>query len=123
MSAHIDIFLQQLLSSIRESEPVNASQRCKRLGFDIVGLLAFGYGLNVQTQSWCQFMLKGLVAGNYKSNAFMQFPLLKQLGINAVLCGLSNSSQNRFLAVLTEMASTRISQGKRHDKRSCLLRS
>ncbi|KAG8158471.1 hypothetical protein KVR01_011593 [Diaporthe batatas] len=112
MSSQIDIFLQQLLSSIPHHEPVNMSQRCKRLGFDIVGLLAYGYELNVQTQDQYQFMLKGLVAGNYKSNAFMQFPLLKQLGLDALLHGLSNSSRNRFLGVINEMASTRLALGR-----------
>lgn len=112
MASQIDIFLQQLLSSIPQREPVNMSQRCKRLGFDIVGLLAFGYQLNVQTQSRYQFILKGLVAGNYKSNAFMQFPLLKELGLDTVLHGLSRSSRNRFLAVLDQMVSTRLSQGR-----------
>lgn len=112
MASQIDIFLQQLLASIPHREPVNMTQRCKRLGFDIVGLLGFGYELSVQTQSQYHFMLKGLVAGNYKSNAFMQFPLLKQLGLDAVLHGLGSSSRNRFLGVLDQMASTRLAQGR-----------
>lgn len=88
------------------------SQRCKWLGFDIVGLLAFGFQLHVQTETQYQFILNGLVAGNYKSNSFMQFPLLKQMGLDTLLHGLSNSSRNRFLAVLDHMASTRLSQGR-----------
>lgn len=112
MAAQIDIFIQNLLSSVSGPEPVNMSQRCKWLGFDIVGLLAFGFQLHVQTESQYRFILKGLVAGNYKSNAFMQFPLLKQMGLDTVLHGLSNSSRNKFLSVLDHMASTRLSQGR-----------
>lgn len=42
----------------------------------------------------------------------MQFPLLKQIGLDTLLHRLSNSSRNRFLAVLDHMASTRLSQGR-----------
>lgn len=112
MTAQIDIFIQNLLSSVSGAEPVNMSQRCKWLGFDIVGLLAFGFQLHVQTETQYRFILNGLVAGNYKSNSFMQFPLLKQMGLDTLLHGLSNSSRNRFLAVLDHMASTRLSQGR-----------
>lgn len=112
MAEQIDVFVRHVLASIPGRESVNMSQRCKWLGFDIVGLLAFGFQLNVQTQTDHRFILKGLVAGNYKSNAFMQFPLLKKAGLDTVLHGLSNSSRNRFLAILEKMASTRLSQGR-----------
>lgn len=114
MAAQIDVFIQNLLSSIKSSgaEPVNMSERCKWLGFDIVGLLAFGFQLHVQTEAQYRFILKGLVAGNFQSNTFMQFPLLKQTGLNTVLRGLGNSSRNKFLSTLDHMASTRLSQGR-----------
>lgn len=112
MAAHIDIFIQNLLSSVSGVEPVNMSQRYKWLGFDIFGLLTFGVQLHVQMESQYRFILKGLVAGNYKSNVFMQFPLLKQMGLDTVLQRLSNSSWNGFLSVLDYMVSTRLSQGR-----------
>lgn len=114
MAAQIDIFIQNLLSSISSSgaEPVNMSERCKWLGFDIVGLLAFGFQLHVQTEPQYRFILRGLVAGNFQSNTFMQFPLLKQTGLNTLLRGLGNSSRNKFLSTLDHMASTRLSQGR-----------
>lgn len=51
MTAQIDIFIQNLLSSVSGAEPVNISQRCKWLGFDIVSLLAFGLQLHVQIET------------------------------------------------------------------------
>lgn len=66
----------------------------------------------MQTETQYQFILNGLVVGKYKSNSIMQFPLLKQIGLDTLLHGLSNSSWNRFLAVLDHMDSTRLSQGR-----------
>ncbi|KAL1849675.1 hypothetical protein Daus18300_013176 [Diaporthe australafricana] len=91
------------------------TERCRRLprvGFDIVGLLAFGFQLNVQTESRHRFILKGLTAGGFRSNSYMQFPLLKQIGLDILLLGLSYSSRNRFHAFLNEMAGTRLLLGR-----------
>lgn len=110
MAAQIDIFIQNLLSSVPGAEPVDMSQRCKWLGYDIVGLLGFGFPLHVQTEPRHRFILRGLVAGNYKANAFMQFPRLQQTGVETLLHGLSNSSRTRFLSVMDHMVSTRLSQ-------------
>ena len=43
MSEQIDIFLQLLLTSCRSGSVVNMTERCQRLGVDIVGLLSFGH--------------------------------------------------------------------------------
>ena len=48
MTAQIDIFLRLLLASCQSGSPVEMTQRCQRLGVDIVGLLAFGYPFNTQ---------------------------------------------------------------------------
>lgn len=42
MLEQVDIFIEQLLASAHDCSPVNMTERCKWLGMDIVGLLAFG---------------------------------------------------------------------------------
>ncbi|KAM7184614.1 Cytochrome P450 [Naviculisporaceae sp. PSN 640] len=115
MMSQIDIFLQRLVSVCANGEsipsvPVNMTERCKRLGIDIVGLLAFGYKLNTQTDSKYHFILRGLSAGNYKSNSFMQFPLLKKLKLDSLLHVLSMAQRKRYLRMMETMISQRLAQ-------------
>ncbi|KAM7213830.1 Cytochrome P450 [Rhypophila decipiens] len=113
MTSQINIFLKRLLICSRARsppQPVNMTEICKRLGIDIVGLLAFGYRLNTQTRGKYQFILKGLKAGNYKSNSFMQFPLLKKLRIDSLLHVLSVAQRTRYMSMMETMISSRLAQ-------------
>lgn len=55
LSSPVDIFLRQLLAS--PSDPVNITDRTKRLGVDIVGHLSFSYDLRLQTDEANRFLV------------------------------------------------------------------
>ncbi|KAI1105376.1 cytochrome P450 [Jackrogersella minutella] len=101
MIEQIDVFISQLHESSRKSSPVDMTERLKQLGADIVGLLAFGYALHMQTEPMNRF-----------SNSFMQFPLLKKLGIHHLLSLLGYAQRIKYLRLLRRMISTRLSQEK-----------
>lgn len=98
MMDQINIFVEQLRGS--RQNPVNVSERCKWLGMDIVGLLAFGYRLNLQTSPTNRFVLEGLESGNHYGNTFMQFPLLKQLPIELLWHMVFSKDLFKFFGVL-----------------------
>lgn len=77
MSGQIDIFLKQILESSRKSEAVNMSTRCKRLTMDVIGLLAFGYPMNTQTEERYRTLHGGIEASNAHNNVLMQWPRLQ----------------------------------------------
>lgn len=60
MKRQIDFFLLELLRSSHQHEVVNASDRCERLGIDIVGQLGFGYQLDTQRSATHRDFIKGL---------------------------------------------------------------
>lgn len=73
MTRQIDIYLRLLAQSCQNSEPVNMTDRCQRLGFDIVGHLAFGCDLKLQTEERGRVMIRLLTAAKLRVNAFSMY--------------------------------------------------
>lgn len=69
MTEQIDVFLGQIQEASKTSTPLDMTDHLKRLGMDIVGLLAFGFPLNLQTDPTYRFMTKGLSLGGYRAHA------------------------------------------------------
>ncbi|KAK8065057.1 hypothetical protein PG997_011804 [Apiospora hydei] len=112
----VNTFLCQLLAASRQSRPVELSERSKQLGMDIVGLLAFGYPLQMLTSTENHFLMRGLKVGTFQNNAFMQWPLLKKLGVHHLMVYLGKKQRMQYLRSLQNMISSRVAQG-RHAKR------
>lgn len=114
LQQQVDIFIEQLRSS---RDPVDITPRCRWVGLDTIGLLAFGYEFNTQRGPDHRFVLDGLFAGNYKSNCFFHFPLLQDLGLEQLLASVSGRSRQRFWEVMHRVTNGRLSMGKnaRHD--------
>lgn len=118
MMKQIDIFIEQIReASQTATTPVDMSEWIKRLGMDIVGLLAFGFPLNMQTESTYRFMNKGLNVGGYRANCFMQFPLIKKFGVEHLLAFASRGQRANYVQMMQRMIGTRLSEDKhaRHD--------
>ncbi|OTA96263.1 hypothetical protein M434DRAFT_393110 [Hypoxylon sp. CO27-5] len=112
MIEQIDVFIRQLHVASRKACFVDMTERLKKLGADIVGLLAFGYPLHMQTESTNRFVLRGLKVGAFQNNSFMQFPLLKNLGIHHLLPLLGYAQRMKYLGLMRQMIGTRLSQEK-----------
>lgn len=114
LQQQVDIFIEQLRSS---KEPVDITPRCRWMGLDTIGLLAFGYDFNTQRSSEHRFVLDGMFATGYKINCFFQFPLLQKLGLEKLLTSISGRARARFMAVMDKITTSRLSIGKnaRHD--------
>jgi cytochrome P450 len=117
MNSQIDVYITQILESSQASSPVNISERAKRLGSDIVCLLAFGYPLNTQTDKTYRSLQTGISASNAHNNVLMQWPLLASYWIAYPLHLLTYHLQKAAFALINNMISTRVAEGKdaRHD--------
>jgi cytochrome P450 len=115
MLEQIEISLRTLLSSAGKS--VNMTPKCKRLGIDIVSLLAFGFHLNTQTDPTYRYLIDAHVFGNFRSNLFVQFPFLKATRIYSLLERLAAKEVRRYWKAIEGMIATRVAEGKhaRHD--------
>ncbi len=119
MLEQIDVFIEQIrlasssTSGSKGSQPVNMTDLTKRLGADIVGHLAFGYAMNMQTDPTYQFVLRGLAVGSYQNNSFMQFPMLKKLGLHNLVPIVGGfASRMKYRNMLQKMITSRLSQEK-----------
>ena len=120
MAEQIDIFLQLLLASSRSGSAVNMTERCQRLGMDIVGLLSFGYPFKTQTGEGFRFLPPVIDTMSWRISPYMQFPPLTHLDTFVSLFGISQGIQ--FLNSVKTMIKTRMSQDKNahHDLYSIL---
>ncbi|KAI1364842.1 cytochrome P450 [Xylaria arbuscula] len=115
MSTQVNIFLQQLLRSARLAEPVNMSRRCERLAIDIVGQLAFGFPLRLQTEATNQVIPGYLTAGTKLITLYMAWPVIST--ISPLLGWLGRKKAAVFRQALGRMITMRMSMPKdaKHD--------
>ncbi|RYP11509.1 hypothetical protein DL764_000032 [Monosporascus ibericus] len=116
MTAQIEIFLRQVLQAAQarttSERMVNMTQPFKYLGYDIVGHLAFGYPLKLQTDDSNRFVVKANAYGNFRLNMYMQWPLLRHLRIESVLDLLPNGLRVRLFNLIETMIKARLAQDK-----------
>jgi cytochrome P450 len=125
MLEQIDIFLRQLLltSQGNPNASINMSERCKYLGLDIVGFLAFGYPLKLQTEETHRFLVRAMMIGSWRLNLYMQFPPLRKLRLEIIFYLLAVIQGKSFLQTLSKMIKARLSEDKhaKHDLYSSMV--
>lgn len=112
MMEHVNIFLKQLLKYSSAGEPVNMTDRCKRLGMDIIGRFGFGYSLNLQTEDTNYFVLPGMAGGSYRNNIYIQAPIVKWMGVEAYLLPSLYSLRMKYFFLLKRLVKARLNEGK-----------
>ncbi|KAI0201487.1 cytochrome P450 [Astrocystis sublimbata] len=113
MLQEIDIFIRRIHQTTRLPDPqqsVNVAQYFKHLGYDVVGHLAFGYPLRLQTDPENRFVAEANAYGNYRMNVYMQWPLLRHVKIERLFDLMSNSLRARLLSLIEKMIKTRLAQ-------------
>ncbi|KAH7311275.1 cytochrome P450 [Stachybotrys elegans] len=115
MTREINVLLQILASS--SGQPINMTDRMKRLGMDLIGLLAIGYPLKTQTEDKYRFLIQAHVFGTFRSNMYLQFPFIKATGIYSMLERLATADVQRYFSAVEKMLEKRVSEAKdvRHD--------
>ncbi|KAI0141770.1 cytochrome P450 [Xylariaceae sp. FL1272] len=113
----LDITLQQILESTRTYSPVDITKQSRNLALDIVGQLAFGYDLNIQTTEDNHFVLKGMTFGNFRGNVYQHLPSLSKLYIDKIGDRVFYEARERYFRLMDKMISSRVSQEKdaKHD--------
>jgi len=108
---HIDTFLKLLLRASKTGEPVNMSDRCKRLGLEVIGKFGFGYDLKVQTEETNAFIVKGLEGGSYRNNVYIQAPGVQWMGVEFLFPALYKLRM-KYLFLLKRLVGQRLAEGK-----------
>lgn len=127
MMRHIDVFVKQLFASYQEnpSKPVNMSERCRWLGIDVVGQLAFGYDLDLQTEETHRYLVHGMMTDSHRLNMYTQFQALTQLRLEFFFHLVSVFRGESFLRTVKKMIQARLAEEKhaKHDLYSFMVDS
>ncbi|KAI0476348.1 cytochrome P450 [Xylariaceae sp. FL0804] len=111
MAEQIDVFLLHLRRASQSERPeervVNMARQLKHLGYDVVGHLAFGYPLDLQTAEDNRVVATANTLGNWRLNVYMQWPRLRCLKIER-FSGL----RRRLLGLIEKMIVARLAQPK-----------
>lgn len=114
MTEQVEIFIQLIRQSCRgdNASALNMTDKCKYLGMDIVGLLAFGYPLRLQTEETNRFIIDTLKISNYGLNLCMQQPFLANLHLEILLFLRAAIKRKSYLRTIEKMIRERVSQEK-----------
>ncbi|KAI0170996.1 cytochrome P450 [Pestalotiopsis sp. NC0098] len=108
MLEQIDVFIDRLSKTL--NEPVNMKERCSYMSFDIIGLLSFGYVLNLQSDTKNQFLAEQLSRGNHRMNIFMQIPLIPRFKLQRYFNLFFKQEREKTANLMGTMIRTRMAQ-------------
>lgn len=117
MLEQVDLFINLLTQNSKDGAPVNMTPCLEYLACDIIGLLAFGHHLNLQTDQSGRWFVEGMRTGNYFTYTRMQFYRIHQLKLSYVMHFLSRSLRTRYKNFVDNIVNTRKAQpiDARHD--------
>jgi cytochrome P450 len=110
MSDQVEVYLKQVLEASKASQPVNMTEKARRLALDIVGLLSFGYNLDTQTREDNRFLIQGMHFANHFLNTQQHLPFLYNFRVFDFLNLLAYSPRAKFFGLLEKMMRTRMAQ-------------
>ncbi|KAI1773208.1 cytochrome P450 [Hypoxylon cercidicola] len=105
---HLDVFLKLILKASDSSMPAEMTSRCQYLGFDIIGSLALGQRLNLQTEEKNRIILRLLIAAKTQVNILMHLPAFRFL--SNVFRALPSRQGRQFRSALTDIFMARKAQ-------------
>lgn len=108
MLKEVDTYLRGIYKS--RGTVVNMTDRCEWLGIDIIGLLSFGYHLNLQSEEEWRFIPRAFADIKSRINVFMQFPALALLA--PVITPFTEPEKGKLLSLVYKMMLDRAARDK-----------
>jgi len=115
---HIDIFVQKLndlasRSSDGWSSPVNMTECCRHLGYDVMGDFGFGQSFKLQTSTTNHFLIKAVEATSLKAGVYVQYPRLAKLKLERFLARRAAQMRDKYLELMATLVKSRLASGKK----------
>jgi cytochrome P450 len=112
MLQQVHVFLAKLFDASQKKEPVEMSEACKLLGFDISIELGFGHNLKLQTSEQNRWIVDAMSTSNWRINLYIQWPFLKKLNLEKLFLPILLPRVLRFHRLVSSMVRSRRSQEK-----------
>ncbi|KAF3023522.1 hypothetical protein E8E14_008136 [Neopestalotiopsis sp. 37M] len=111
MLEQIDVFINGLTETL--NKPVNMKERCSHMSFDIIGLLSFGYALNLQSDTTNQLLPEKLSRENHRVNIYMQIPSIPRFMLQRYFNMFFKKERDGTAELIGTMIRTRMAQDAR----------
>ncbi|CAG8980246.1 hypothetical protein HYALB_00009828 [Hymenoscyphus albidus] len=117
INTQANIFLQNLSSHSKLSQPVNMSQETRWYGMNIAALLTFGYDLSLQTDEENRFLLTVLDVGTFANSVLLQFPLLREWKLGVLMMLPAFRVVEKYFALVERLITSRTAEANdaKHD--------
>lgn len=112
----LDITLKQILQASRASTPTDMTEKSRQFALDVVGQLAFGYDLHIQTRDDNRFIMKAMTFGNFRGNVYQHFPFLSKFYIDKMGDKVFYEAREKYFRLIDKMISSRVAQDKNAKK-------
>ena len=115
---HIDIFIRNLTNASDRSinstwsAPINMTQRCRHLGYDVMGEFGFGQSFQLQTSQKNHFLIDAVEATSLKAGVYVQYPRLRSLNLEKLLARRSAKMRERYLELMSRLVKHRLASDK-----------
>ncbi|KAI1145539.1 cytochrome P450 [Nemania diffusa] len=106
MLEQVDVFLRQI--GRNSGKPLNMEKRCSYLSYDIIGLLALGYALHLQTIEKSRFLLDLFARANHCMNVYMQLPFIAHYRLHNYLNKVLQPRRAEMTQFIKKMFQSRI---------------
>ncbi|KAI0379496.1 cytochrome P450 [Hypomontagnella monticulosa] len=87
MESQVDVFLRLILAACQDGTIVNMTERCQRLGVDVIGLLSFGRHFDTQISEDFRFIPAVIDVMSWRINTYIQFSPLSYFETPLALLG------------------------------------
>lgn len=118
---HIDLFVRKLMTpSYNDSShdgdgwspPVNMTDCCRNLQYDVMGEFGFGQSFQLQTKPDNHFLIDAVTATSHKAGVYVQYPKLQYLQLDKLLYRKGLWMREKYLQLMARLVKERLSAEK-----------
>lgn len=111
----VDIFVEKLLKTTADqvwSAPIDMTQCCKYIGYNIMGLFGFGQSFNLQEKTDNHFLMDAVLATSKKAAVHIHYPALAKLQLEKLLARKTMEMRDKYLKLMAYLVKSRLEAGK-----------
>ncbi|KAL9057986.1 MAG: hypothetical protein Q9162_001978 [Coniocarpon cinnabarinum] len=117
MLAHIDTFVESLTRATADtsdgwSQPVNMTQRCRWLQYDVMGEFGFGQSFRLQKSPDNRFLIDAVEATGFRAGLYVQYPALQNLKLDKLFAWRTLRIRDNYLRLMSELVKSRLAADK-----------
>ena len=110
---HVNKFIRNLARVAVEDEgqwsvPMNMSDQCKYLGFDVMGEFGFGSSFELLDKPDNRFLINAVTAASTRSAVYGQFPDLAKAKLDKILYPNASAMRERFMSLMARLLQDRL---------------